>query len=101
MEAISTPITGWSQIVGDCLRVFWSEQADIERMRYGPTDLRTDTPSYRDARTHLIMIGDCLRVIRSEQADIERMRYGPTDGRTDTPSYTDARTHLIMVRGGV
>ena len=30
------------------------------------TDGRTDTPSYRDARTHLIMIGDCLRVIWSE-----------------------------------
>ena len=29
-------------MIGDCLRVIWREQGDIEKMGYGPTDGRTD-----------------------------------------------------------
>ena len=68
------PITISSQMIGDSLGVFWSEEADIERMHYG----RTDTPPYEDERTQLIMVGDSLGVFWSEEADIERMGYGWT-----------------------
>ena len=55
------------------------------------TDRRTDTPSYRDARTHLILLLNFLLIFCSFY--MFEKKWG-MDRRTDTPSYRNARTHL-------
>ena len=42
------------------MAVFLSVSASVHSRTYGPTDGRTDTPSYRDAWTHLKMENNLL-----------------------------------------
>ena len=78
-------------MVRGVVRVCGSALTDFERMGDGQTDGWMDTPSYRDARTHLKMIGS---------GGFSKKGDRPTDRRMDRPSYRDARTHLKMIRGG-
>ena len=65
-----------------------------DRPTVGPTDGRTDRPSYRDARTHLKMIGSGVGGIELVIDGFSKKGNEGTDRQTDRPSYRDARTHL-------